>query len=187
MSRLNHNGMDNLRHGRASVPNGRYFITICTKGRQVDLNQGRVFRKVVESLREMHLNSDIYLYCATIMPDHLHLLYRLGESLKLGQIQAKLKSQTRESLNAEGFLWQDNYYDHYLREDDALEGFAKYIYLNPHVKRLISLDSDWPYWLLNRDYKPEFIDLVESCGGVPEEWVASAMSANDLIESYRRV
>ncbi|CAA6689459.1 Unannotated [Lentimonas sp. CC19] len=185
MSRLYHNPETNLRRGRYSTPGGRYFITICTKPRKPGLTQNPIGQSIIEALREIQRAQQINLHCATIMPDHVHLLYTLGNTLTLSQVQAKLKTFTNQALATAELHWQSNYFDHHLRHDASLEKFAYYIFLNPYKKHLIEVNESWPWWTLNRSYRPEF-SLSLKDGQFPQpEWLQESEECNlkAIIES----
>lgn len=78
MGRLTHLGTDLLGKGRLSLPGGRYFITICTCARKSDLEKSAVARSLLETVQRMEADGDLDLTCATVMPDHVHLLFTLG-------------------------------------------------------------------------------------------------------------
>lgn len=85
-------------------------------------------------------------------------------------------------LRSQGLKWQENFFDHRLRENIPAEDFARYIYLNPYAKRLIPLASSWPYWILNKNYRPEFYEHLENGVGAPEQWLANYRNIAGLID-----
>ena len=179
---MDHIGADRLRRGRVSIPHARYFITMVTQNRRHGLTENTVSDALVDAWRVSQADGDIDLLCATIMPNHCHLLYRLGARLRLDRVQAKLKSITSESLDAYGLEWQPNFFDHRLRENVEAEQFARYIYLNPYAKGLLSLNGIWPHWILSRKYCPEFIEHL-ACGvAPPKEWLLNYRNASQLID-----
>ena len=184
---LNHQGTDKLRRGRVSIPGARYFTTFWTQGRELGLSRPEVAEVLIEELRGLHCSSDIHLFSATIMPEHVHVLFELGRRLSLAQVHAKYKFKTRGLLAAAGLGWQGNYFDHRLREQVPMEQFARYIYLNPYRKQLLSVDAVWPYWVLHRPYTPEFVQHL--IGGVtpPLEWLKSGSCASELVEADYRL
>lgn len=117
------------------------------------------------------------------MPDHVHLLFTLKERITLGQVIGKLKSATRIALKSEQLQWQRNYFDHRLREQIPMEDFARYIFLNPYRKGLLPNNQTWPWWIINRNYKPEFIELLNEGIYPPPEWLKIEQSASALIKS----
>ncbi|MGZ0708043.1 REP-associated tyrosine transposase [Coraliomargarita sp. W4R53] len=182
MERLNHTGTDRLRKGRVSNPGARYFITNCTESRKAGLHLETTREALIDALRELHLNKDIALHCATVMPDHIHCLFTLGRTLTLSQTQGKFKSLTSSALEQSLLVWQKNYYDHRIRTDTFLEPFARYTFLNPYRKRLIPVHATWPGWVLNQTYKPEFSQHLTDDSYPPSEWLANGDTVNDLIE-----
>jgi len=116
------------------------------------------------------------------MPDHIHSLFTLGSTLTLSQTQGKFKSLTSSSLKQSQLLWQENYYDHRIRQDAFLEPFTRYTFLNPYRQRLLAENASWPGWVLNKSYKPEFFEHLITGSYPPAEWLVNGESVNDLIE-----
>ena len=133
-----------LRKGRRSIPNARYFLTLTTKDRKIDLTNTALSTAILNTWREMHKTNDFELHCGTVMPDHVHLLITLGQRITLSQTVAKLKSLTNPDRHAQDIHWQSNYFDHWLRPDVLKEAFIRYIFLNPYRKHLIHTDETWP-------------------------------------------
>lgn len=75
MKRFDHQGTDQLRRGRVSIPGARYFITVCSAQRKTGLEDETTTRALIEGLRELHRSANISLHCATVMPDHVHTLF----------------------------------------------------------------------------------------------------------------
>ena len=45
----------------------------------------------------------------------------------------------------QGILWQDNYFDHRIRNPDEMTEKAAYIRQNPVAKGLCATPQDWPW------------------------------------------
>jgi hypothetical protein len=116
------------------------------------------------------------------MPDHVHVLFVLGSSLTLSQVWSKFKSLTKRSLGSVGLTWQTNFYDHRLRSDVSIETFARYVFLNPYRKGLLDLNEVWPWWVLNREYPPEFLELLGERKVPPREWLGLASGLETLLQ-----
>jgi len=169
--------------GRVSIPQARYFVTLCLKDREQSLLTKAVANAILGVWKHQEVEKDYILECGTLMPDHIHLLLTLGERLSLGQCISKFKAKTKEALAIEGLKWQRDFYDHRLRTDDSMEGFARYIYLNPYRKSLLRCEEPWPYWNLSDGYRPEFFSHLNAAGGPPQEWLTEAdVLTEDLIE-----
>jgi REP element-mobilizing transposase RayT len=182
MKRFDHNGTDRLRKGRVSIPGARYFVTVCTESRKHGLENEATSKALINGLRLLHRSANISLHCGTIMPDHVHLLFTLGQNLTLSQTLGKLKAATKDSLEACGLKWQSNFYDHRLRQEVSMESFARYIFLNPYRKKLLAPNQPWPGWVLSRDYTPEFTQHLEAGQFPPHQWLEESGSVEDLIK-----
>ena len=171
-----------LRKGRLSIPHTRYFVTCCTEGRQSTLTKCHIGETIRDAWRGLHLEGSINLRCATIMPDHMHILFVLGSRLRLAQVIGKFKAMTKDCLEGEGLSWQSNYYDHRLRAETALESFSRYIFLNPYRDQLITPFESWPWWTCHRAYKPEFLSVLDEPPRPPQQWIQDSVSIAELIE-----
>lgn len=82
------------------------------------------------------------------MPDHFHALIGIGDSgLTLGRIVGDFKSlATREFWKFyDGKMWQRQFYDHVIRNQQDSEETVKYIRLNPVEAKLIDNWEDWKW------------------------------------------
>lgn len=73
------------------------------------------------------------------MPDHLHALisFPSGESMR-----ACWKRFTSKKT---GIIWQRDFFDHRIRNDESWQAKADYIRQNPVRKKLVARSEDWPW------------------------------------------
>ena len=108
---------------------GYYFVTIVTKDRRAILSG-------LEKLVEEELNDlvsktpGLSVDYKVVMPNHLHLILALENSnYALGEIIRRLKAKiTRKAGND---LWEANYFEHVIRNEEALNRIREYIINNP--------------------------------------------------------
>jgi len=88
----------------------------------------------------------------TIMPNHSHVVCTPiakegGEFNSLTEIFHSLKRHTarksNDVLGRSGAFWQDESYDHIVRDQAELERIVKYVLYNPVKARLV---NDWKDW-----------------------------------------
>ena len=128
-----------LLSGRDSVPGACYFLTWCTHNRLPGLTAPAVQATLRLAIANSGKSGDATLFAATIMPEHVHLLISLGKRLTVSQVVAKIKATvTRQHPTVH---WQLNFFEHRLRDHSVAEDFALYIFMNPYVANLISLDE----------------------------------------------
>lgn len=151
-------GDEVLRRFRISQPYTDYFLTLCTHDRQAGLSGPMGAAALRAETQNIECDGYWTIRGAVIMPDHIHLLATLHDKLPLSRVIARLKSKTRAALATTGLRWQGNYYEHRLREADAIEGVLLYIFLNPYRAGLLPASDTYPwFWLGPREadwFKP---------------------------------
>ena len=97
---------------------------------------GKIVHELIENIN--HVYPDVRVDCYIIMPDHVHLVLVLGCTdgppraavpTSLPKIINALKSLAVKRYGAP--LWQDEYYDHIIRNDFDLNEIRTYIQNNP--------------------------------------------------------
>jgi len=135
---------------------GAYFITICTEKRQRVLEIPLMRTAVFEQWHHLpqHFPS-VRLDSFVIMPDHVHGILWLDGSVKdaptLGRVIGAFKAWVtiawrhyhREAkIPCLSHLWQRDYYEHLIRNDEDLELTREYILNNPLKALLRQEQSD---------------------------------------------
>lgn len=159
-----------LRFGRASAPGACYFITVCTKGRAAILTAADTGLTVSASLQALHSSGDIRLLAATIMPDHAHLLFTLGTRLHVGQAMGKFKALARD-LGKAPWGWQQDGFEHQIRNIESIEDYGFYIFMNPYRAGLCPMTTSWSWWLCPQPSVFRFLTALEQKSGVPAAWL----------------
>jgi len=126
-----------------------YFVTFRVhKALGKALERAALARIVEEALWFGH-GERYVLQAYVVMPDHVHLLLQplAGWSLAkiLQGINGLTARQVNESLGRKGVFWQDESFDHLVRnEQDWLDKFA-YIHDNPVKAALVSKPQDYVF------------------------------------------
>ena len=163
---------DHLHRHRVSLPGCRYFLTFCAL-RPVDvLTHPALGQRLLAQIRELFTGQDATFLCATLMPDHAHVLFRLGDRLTLGQLAGKFKAKTAAALEQHGAIWQRDFYDRRLHSEDMSGDFARYIFLNPYRRELISRRTVWSWWQRGAEVY-DFESMLEDGLFPPAEWLAT--------------
>jgi putative transposase len=126
----------------------RYFVTMCTAGRQ------RVFEcEAWDSLVLVHFrqsaarhDSALLAYC--FMPDHLHLLIEArdeGGNLLSLVSDAKQRSGYAYRRLTGCALWHRGFYDHVLRDEERTLAIVRYIMTNPVRAGLANRVGGYPF------------------------------------------
>ncbi len=104
--------------------------------------------KIVEDSFRFRHGSDYELRAWVIMPNHVHLLFKvLG--VPMSQLVDAWKGftakQANKALNRRGRFWQEGYWDTFMRDNAHEQRTRKYIEANP-VKAGLGLDSRKWQW-----------------------------------------
>jgi REP element-mobilizing transposase RayT len=142
---------DDLLKGRSSEPRRAYFVTTVLRERErryfADFYCGRC---VVEEMRILHDEEAVNSFAWVVMPDHVHWLFQLGDKSDLSSTIKRFKARSAHRvnhyLNRQGTLWQKAFFDHALRQDEDLQGIARYIVANPLRAGLVEHVGDYPLW-----------------------------------------
>ena len=131
--------------------NGFYFITICTYNRKPLLgytkenimlksDAGEMIENTWKQLPLYNVGIDLHEF--VVMPNHIHGIIELyNTSLSTPEIIQKFKSLTINNYiknvhqnHWQPFdqkLWQRNYYEHIIRNEESLHTISEYIINNP--------------------------------------------------------
>lgn len=134
---------NDLRKGRVSQLGMVYHITTVTLGRApyfASLDNGR---KLVRELMLLQHEGKVETLCYVVMPDHLHWLMVLLDG-ELAEAVRLLKGRTAHAMGQS--VWQANYFDHVVREDEDMRKMARYIVANPLRAGLVERIENYSLW-----------------------------------------
>ncbi len=161
---------DDLHRGRISNAGERYFITMVTRERKPWLTEPKTCGLALNVLQEWHTEGNGGVLAATVMPDHIHVLFTLGPKLTVGQTIARWKSSIRKRIGySEDF--QRDFWEHMLREMEAIEDYAIYIFMNPYRAGLLLHYRIWHGWWAPEPSLFRFTAMLAPEGTPPREWL----------------
>lgn len=155
--------------------NGAYFVTICTherlcmfgqvvEGAMVVSEGGRIVTKEWEQTATVR--SSVELDAFVVMPNHVHGILVITESVRatrrvaptsttlqsgsLGAIIGQFKSTVTKRINhlphpPDHRIWQCNYYEHIIRNEESLNHTRAHIVNNPAKWAEDSLYIEWRF------------------------------------------
>ena len=108
----------------------------------------RAARIVEDAL--LHFDGDRYrLHAWVVMPNHVHALCSPLPDHSLSAIVHSWKSFTANAINAalgrQGKLWQEDYFDRFIRDAEHYDRAVAYIGYNPVEAGLCTYKEDWPW------------------------------------------
>lgn len=117
------------------------------------LKETAVAQLVTNSLH--HLDGDKYdLDCYSVMSNHVHVVFQPlwgkdGRYFAIARIMHSLKGYTATEANKvlgrNGRFWQEESYDHVVRDEAELNRIRQYVLYNPVKAGLVDDPKDWPW------------------------------------------
>ena len=161
-----------LLKGRLSIPDATYFVTWVTHNRMSLFGDEPNRQRARNHLGAIDESGDGSILAGTVMPDHIHLLLKLGSRLSLSGVIAKTKAAISRAMPSA--KWQRNFFDHQLRTIGSAEDYAFYIFMNPYCAGLCPLDQPWSGWIPSKNAHWQFEDNLQE-GKLPQpEWIGQA-------------
>jgi putative transposase len=142
--------MTSLRRGSSSGETFVHYDRILDEARSGPkwLKDSRISECVLESIHEGHQRNMFRLKAYTLMPNHVHVL--LTPTVPLAKIMQQIKGVTARRANVilnrtDEPFWQDESFDHWVRNAAEGEKIRSYIERNPVVAGLVARPQDWAW------------------------------------------
>lgn len=122
-------------------------VTLCVRERLPLLANAVFARHCIDFLRALATLTGTRLYAYCLMPDHVHLLIGPSPATSVPGFVGRWKSLcAREWHRRTGqtTLWQGNYFDRALSEDEDLLRTGHHILMNPVRAGLVETPEDYP-------------------------------------------
>ena len=99
--------------------------------------------ELLAAARRYHELSKWWCELFLVMPDHWHALMVFPREPGMA---ATIRDWKRGTARFQGVNWQENFFDHRIRNPQEAEKKWQYIKRNPVVKDLSPHEDDWPWW-----------------------------------------
>jgi putative transposase len=119
-----------------------YHIVFSTKNHLPRFRNASVVGSCAEELLASAAKHDFEVLAYCFMPHHAHILVCGAESSSLVRFVQHFKQATGYRHRN---LWQRSYYDHVVRNEEAIDEIARYIWDNPIVAGLAEHPADYAY------------------------------------------
>lgn len=98
----------------------------------------------------LHFDGERYhLIAWCVMPNHVHVLFEIFAGHPIGKVIHSWKTFTARVINKllgqSGQLWQDDFFDTFMRNDEHQAAEACYIERNPVNAGLVKRATEWPW------------------------------------------
>ena len=98
----------------------------------------------------LHFDGERYQLIAwCVMPNHVHVLFETFEGHPIGRVVHSRKTFTAREINKlrgqSGQVWQDDFFDTFMRNDEHQAAVTLYIERNPVSAGLVPKATDWSW------------------------------------------
>jgi len=114
-------------------------------------------RSVATVVRDLLLAQDgsaYHLRAWVIMPNHVHVLAKMGEIKTMEEIVEEWKGISSQEINRilgrTGQVWHPDYFDRYMRDAEHYENTRRYIIMNPVKAGLVKNPNAWEWSWVKR-------------------------------------
>lgn len=139
----------NLRQGRYDKSGLFYFLTAVIKDRESLLSNPTAAQIVLDALKGLNQEERISPVASVVMPDHIHFVAQLRDTT-LTKLMHSLKSYTANEINKalgrSGQVWERQYYERGIKDEESLIEVVKYCLKNPVRKGLVDDFRQHPHW-----------------------------------------
>ena len=126
-----------------------FSVTVAAANRAPVFAEPAAVSLCLDVLKESANKYNVKVYAFCFMPDHLHLLAGMSRGVSLVDFVRHFKQlsgyRLRRQANFASPIWQKRFYDHALRDDEALTSVAQYILENPVRAGIVSDAGGYPY------------------------------------------
>ena len=120
-----------------------FFITICLADRgKNQLCHPPVAEAVFKAAAFYQDRQRWYVHLLLLMPDHLHALISFPQDQTMETV---IRAWKHYLAKEQGILWQRDFFDHRIRQNESHEEKETYIRNNPVRAGLAKIPADWPY------------------------------------------
>jgi putative transposase len=135
-------------HDADAEPTAICALTMVTLDRQPVFRDFDLTAACVDLLAERAATSNVTVHAYCFMPDHLHLLLTPDGQMSVIDFLRAFKSLSTRLAGhhgRDGKLWQESFYDHFLRKDEDLQRHIEYILNNPVRQAIVSDWREYPF------------------------------------------
>jgi REP element-mobilizing transposase RayT len=111
------------------------------------LRDVRIARMIVNALRYGEFKSLYRLHAFVVMPNHVHAIWTpLSNHSRIMQwLKGTTARRANRILGGHGAFWQDESFDHWIRNGREFDNVLAYVEYNPVSAGLVESAEDWPW------------------------------------------
>jgi REP element-mobilizing transposase RayT len=122
----------------------RFHIRLrAAKEQSVSLTDPRLAPDLIAAARRYHDSGRWWCEFLLLMPDHIHAIISFPRAISMS---ATVRDWKRGTARFQRVQWQENFFDHRIRNEAEFAETWRYIRRNPVAKDLCREEEAWPWW-----------------------------------------
>jgi putative transposase len=149
-----------MQYRRINAPGGTFFFTLVTYERRQVFGEEQAVSLLRNAFRSVLQKHPFTIEAAVVLPDHLHMIWRLPENdgdyaTRWRLIKSHfthhwegnrdIPTNASRQLKGERAVWQRRYWEHLIRDDRDWQQHVEYIHYNPVKHGIARAPVDWKY------------------------------------------
>jgi putative transposase len=131
---------------RAYQPGGCYFFTVVTNNRIPHFAEQYHIDRLRLGFRHVMVKRPFAIDAIVVMPDHIHVLWRLPEADHDFSTRWRLiKHFVSRGWQGDDAFWQPRFWEHLIRDEDDWQNHVDYIHYNPVKHGMVTRPEDWAF------------------------------------------
>ncbi len=123
-------------------------VTTTTRNRLPDFSDQGLASVAVEVLEARAVATGVSVYGYCFLPDYLHLVISPSAECDTAAFVGQVKNLVQREAWKRGFpglIWQESFFDHFLRSDEQVEAVMEYVLKNPVRRGMVSRWEEYPF------------------------------------------
>jgi len=175
-----------MQYRRINAPGGTFFFTLVTYQRKPIFDEEHAINLLRNAFRSVLLKHPFTIEAAVVLPDHLHMIWRLPENdsdyptrwrlikshFTRHRVEGKnIPTTASRQSKGERAVWQRRYWEHLIRDDRDWQQHVEYVHYNPVKHGSGHAPVEWKY--------SSFHIFIKQ-GLYPPDWGSGEMMMIDL-------
>jgi REP element-mobilizing transposase RayT len=128
------------------------------------LRDPRIAKMMVTALHYGETQKLYQIHAFVVMPDHVHVVWtpRRHRSRIMEWLKGTTARRANRILGRRGRFWQDESFDHWIRNGREFDNVIGYVECNPVSAGLVASAEDWPWSSAYRDSRQDRLPHPDS-------------------------
>jgi REP element-mobilizing transposase RayT len=128
------------------------------------LGAARIAKMIVDAILYGELKNMYRLHAFVVMPNHVHVVWTplIGHSEIMQWLKGTTARRANRILGRQGKFWQDESFDHWIRDGREFDKIIAYVEYNPVGAGLVARAEEWAWSSASRDSRQDRLSYADA-------------------------